>query len=214
MDRDARSGTGKAAGGRQGARSPGTEGPVAWVPTLLRGRPRRAGDLLRQPRRQRPAQLWLVILDHSASTRRHGALAQAKGLLADWFEQAYRQRVRVAVLQTAGARPEWSFQGQRSGQALQAWLEQLGAGGGTPLLAGLVEAQAWLTSRRRQHPGEECQLLLVTDGRLRELEGLALPDCPIRVLDIELGPLRLGRAGELARRLGAEYLHLEEVAVV
>jgi len=82
------------------------------------------------------------------------------------------------------------------------------------LLAGLAEAQAWLTSRRRQHPGEECQLLLVTDGRLRELEGLALPDCPIRVLDIELGPLRLGRAGELARRLGAKYLHLEEVPVV
>ena len=109
-----------------------------------------------------------MILDHSASTRRHGALAQAKGLLADWFEQAYRQRVRVAVLQTAGDRPEWSFQGQRSGQALQAWLEQLGAGGGTPLLAGLAEAQAWLKSRRRQRPGEECQLLLVTDGRLRQ----------------------------------------------
>ncbi|QNQ99555.1 magnesium chelatase [Pseudomonas oryzihabitans] len=201
-------------GGRQGARSPGTAGPIAWVPTLLLGRPRRADDLLRQPRRQRPAQLWLVIVDHSASTRRHGALAQAKGLLADWFEQAYRQRVRVAVLQTAGERPEWSFQGQRSGQALQAWLEQLGAGGGTPLLAGLAEAQQWLQSRRRQRPGEECQLLLVTDGRLRDLEALAVPDCPVQVLDIELGPLRLGRAGELARRLGAEYRHLEEVPVV
>ncbi|WP_177344792.1 VWA domain-containing protein [Pseudomonas sp. Snoq117.2] len=214
MDRDARSGAGKATGGRHGARSSGTEGAIAWVPTLLRGRPRRAGDLLRQPRSRRPAQLWLVILDHSASTRRHGALTQAKGLLADWFEQAYRQRVSVAVLQAAGERPEWSFQGQRSGQALQVWLEQLGAGGGTPLLAGLAEAHDWLKTRRRQRPGEECRLLLVTDGRLRELEGLAIPDCPIRVLDIELGPLRLGRAAELARRLGAEYRHLEEVPVV
>lgn len=205
---------GNARQGRQGARSPGADGAIAWIPTLLRGRPRRAGDLLRQPRSRRAAQLWLVILDHSASTRRHGALAQAKGLLADWFEQAYRQRVRVAVLQTAGERPEWSFQGQRSGQALQAWLELLGAGGGTPLLAGLTEAQAWLEKRRRQHPGEECQLLLVTDGRLRELDGLSVPACPIRVLDIELGPLRLGRAAELARRLGAEYRHLEEVPVV
>lgn len=184
------------------------------MPTLLRGRPQRMSDFVRQPRSRRPAQLWLVILDHSASTRRHGALAQAKGLLADWFEQAYRQRVRVAVLQAAGERPEWSFQGQRSGQVLQAWLDQLGAGGGTPLLAGLAEAEDWLARRRRQHPDEECQLLLVTDGRLRELEGLAVPNCPIRVLDIELGPLRLGRAAELARRLGAEYRHLEEVPVV
>lgn len=202
---------GKTAGGRQGARGIGEDGAIAWLPTLLRGRPRRAGDLLRQPRSRRPAQLWLVILDHSASTRRHGALAQAKGLLADWFEQAYRQRVRVAVLQAAGARPEWSFQGQRSGQALQAWLNTLGAGGGTPLLAGLAEARIWLGRRRRQHPGEECQLLLVTDGRLRALAGLTAPDCRTLVLDIELGSVRLGRALELARRLGAEYRHLEEV---
>ncbi|KUM43170.1 magnesium chelatase [Pseudomonas sp. EpS/L25] len=181
---------------------------------MLQGRPQHARDLIRQPRSRRPAQLWLVILDHSASTRRHGALAQAKGLLADWFEQAYRQRVRVAVLQAAGTRPEWSFQGQRSGQALQAWLEQLGAGGGTPLLAGLAEVEMWLQSRRRRHPGEEAQLLLVTDGRLRDLEGLTIPACPTQVLDIELGPLRLGRATELARRLGAQYLHLEEVPEV
>lgn len=181
------------------------------MPTLLRGRPRRVGDLVRQPRSRRPAQLWLVILDHSASTRRHGALAQAKGLLADWFEQAYRQRVRVAVLRAAGGQPAWSFQGQRSGQALQTWLATLGAGGGTPLLAGLGEVGVWLDRRRRQHPGEECQLLLVTDGRLRDLAGLTVPDCRALVLDIELGPVRLGRAMELARRLGAEYRHLEEV---
>ncbi|MDR6236695.1 vWA domain-containing protein [Pseudomonas oryzihabitans] len=202
---------GRTAGGRQGARTLGEEGAIAWLPTLLRGRPRRAADLVRQPRSRRPAQLWLVILDHSASTRRHGALAQAKGLLADWFEQAYRQRVRVAVLQAAGDQPEWSFQGQRSGQALQVWLDTLGAGGGTPLLAGLEEARTWLEGRRRRHPGEECQLLLVTDGRLRELAGLAVPACRTLVLDIELGPVRLGRATELARRLGAEYRHLEEV---
>ena len=205
---------GRALGGRQGARTQGRDGAIAWLPTLLQGRPQRARDLIRQPRSRRPAQLWLVILDHSASTRRHGALAQAKGLLADWFEQAYRQRVRVAVLQAAGERPQWCFQGQRSGQALQAWLEQLGAGGGTPLLAGLAEVQTWLQSRRRRHPGEESQLLLVTDGRLRDLEGLTIPDCPIRVLDIELGPLRLGRAAELARRLGAQYQHLDEVPKV
>ncbi|MDT3720956.1 VWA domain-containing protein [Pseudomonas oryzihabitans] len=184
------------------------------MPTLLQGRPRRASDLVRQPRSRRPAQLWLVILDHSASTRRHGALAQAKGLLADWFEQAYRQRVKVAVLQAAGERPAWSFQGQRSGQALQAWLDQLGAGGGTPLLAGLAEAEVWLQSRRRRHPGEEYHLLLVTDGRLRDLAGLTGPDCPTQVLDIELGPLRLGRAAALARLLGAQYRHLEEVSEV
>jgi len=189
----------------------GKEGVIAWLPTLLRGRPRRAGDLVRQPRSRHPAQLWLVIVDHSASTRRHGALAQAKGLLAEWFEQAYRQRVRVAVLQAAGDQPEWSFQGQRSGQALQTWLDALGAGGGTPLLAGLAEARGWLERRRRQHPGEECQLLLVTDGRLRDLAGVMVPDCRTLVLDIELSPVRLGRTMELARRLGAEYRHLEEV---
>ena len=68
-------------GGKNGALRGGKDGAIAWVPTLLAGRPKRRVDLIRQPRSQQANELWLVIVDASASTRRHQALSQAKGLL-------------------------------------------------------------------------------------------------------------------------------------
>lgn len=155
--------------------------------------------------------LWLIVVDASASTRRHGALRRAKGLLAELLEQARRRRVALALLQADGARPRWFCQGQRAPQAARRWLEQLGAGGGTPLPAALAEAAAWLARRRRSHPGERQQLWLLTDGRLRELPSVAPAACPALLIDIESGPLRLGRARALAEALGAEYRHIDEI---
>ncbi|MCP5854012.1 hypothetical protein NL323_29190, partial [Klebsiella pneumoniae] len=64
-------------------------------------------DLCWQQRQGSAAQLWLVIVDASASTRRHQALAQSKGLLAELFDQAYRQRARLALLTASGGAPQW-----------------------------------------------------------------------------------------------------------
>ncbi|WP_258050513.1 vWA domain-containing protein, partial [Pseudomonas aeruginosa] len=146
--------------GLGGALSQGAEGAIQWLPTLLRGRPRQRRDLLRQPRSRRPGELWLVIVDASASTRRYGALAQAKGLLATLFEEAYRQRVRLAVLHATGQQAQWLWQGQKASRELQDWLRQLGAGGGTPLLDALHQAAGWLARRQRQKPAEH-QLSLI-----------------------------------------------------
>lgn len=158
--------------------------------------------------------LWLIVVDASASTRRHGALRRAKGLLAELLDQARRRRVALALLQADGARPRWFCQGQRAPQAARRWLEQLGAGGGTPLPAALAEAAAWLARRRCSHPGERQQLWLLTDGRLRELPAVAPAACPALLIDIESGPLRLGRARALAEALGAEYRHIDELTLL
>ncbi|MBN0719918.1 hypothetical protein JTM06_35610, partial [Pseudomonas aeruginosa] len=100
--------------------------------------------MLRQPRSRRPGELWLVIVDASASTRRYGALAQAKGVLATLFEEAYRQRIRLAVLHATGQQAQWLWQGQKASRELQDWLRQLGAGGATTCTC---------CSRRRAWPG-------------------------------------------------------------
>ena len=127
MGADARSRPGALRGGLGGALSQGAEGAIQWLPTLLRGRPRQRRDLLRQPRSRRPGELWLVIVDASASTRRYGAPAQAKGLLATLFEEAYRQRVRLAVLHATGQQAQWLWQGQKASRELQDWLRRLAA---------------------------------------------------------------------------------------
>lgn len=167
-------------------------------------------DLLFQLRTRSPHELWLVIVDASGSTRRHHALSDAKGLLAQLFDDAYRQRARLALLTASGAAPKWQVQGKAS-SGLRVWLEALGAGGGTPLLAALVQAEQWLAVRRKRFPAEQQRLLVVTDGRLKQWSGLPALECPGLLIDIERGPIRLGRARDLAEALGSEYRHIDEL---
>lgn len=182
-----------------------------WPATLLQGRPRQRDDLRWQQRRSAAQQLWLVVVDASASTRRHGALAEAKGVLAQVFDDAYRQRARLALLTASGSGPIWQCHGLKASAALQPWLAELGAGGGTPLLAALDQARDWLEQRARRYPEEAQRCLVFTDGRLKSLDGVAPLACPALLVDMERGPIRLGRTRTLASALNAEYRHLEDL---
>ena len=178
----------------------------------MHGRPRSRNDLLHKPRDARAAELWLVLVDASASTRRHGALSQAKGLLVQLFEQAYRQRVRLAVLHASGQQAQWLWQGHKPGSALQAWLAGLGAGGGTPLIEALQQAGSWLIRRQQLKPAEQQRLLVITDGRLRDWPMLEPMACPSVLVDIESAPVRIGKGRQLAHELGAQYRHIDTLA--
>ncbi|WP_178076656.1 VWA domain-containing protein [Pseudomonas sp. B28(2017)] len=178
---------------------------------MLNGRPRQRDDLLFHLRTRSPHELWLVIVDASASTRRHQALSDAKGLLAQLFDDAYRQRARLALLTASGSAPKWQVQGLKPSTGLRHWLDGLGAGGGTPLLAALGEAGRWLVARQKRFPAEQQRLLLVTDGRLKDWPLLPTLECPGLLIDIERGPIRLGRSRLLAAQLQSEYRHIDEL---
>lgn len=158
--------------------------------------------------------VWLVIVDASGSTRRHGALSKAKGLLGEVFEQARRQRVRLALLQANGEQANWVWPGHKVSGAQQQWLADLGAGGGTPLLDALQQAADWQIRRQRLKPAEQHRMLILTDGRLRESAALERSLCPAMLVDIESAPIRLGRARQLAEQLGAEYRHIDTLATL
>jgi magnesium chelatase subunit ChlD-like protein len=186
-------------------------GSINWPGTLLNGRPHQRDDVLFHLRTRSPHELWLVIVDASASTRRHQALSDAKGLLAQLFDDAYRQRARLALLTASGHVPKWQVQGLKASAGLRDWLDGLGAGGGTPLLAALGEAGRWLAVRQKRFPAEQQRLLLVTDGRLKDWSMLPALDCPGLLIDIERGPIRLGRSKVLATELQAEYRHIDDM---
>jgi len=184
---------------------------VDWAATLLQGRPRKAVDLRWQQRRASAHELWLVVVDASASTRKHQALADAKGLLAELFDQAYRRRARLALLTASGEQPRWQRHGLKASQALQPWLQALGAGGGTPLVAALAQAGEFLARRAKAFPHEQQRCLVITDGRIKRAEGIEPLPCPALLIDMERGAIRLGRAVELAKQLGAEYRHIDSL---
>lgn len=164
-----------------------------------------------RPRSRQAEELWLVLVDASASTRRHGALSLAKGVLAEVFDSAYRQRARLAVLQAGGREAQWLWLGRKASAGLHRWLRELGAGGGTPLLDALQQAGDWLARRRRLKPDERQRLLILTDGRLRDWPALAPLPCPSLLVDIESTPIRLARARRLAAELGADYHHIDDL---
>lgn len=197
--------------GRSGRAGAKHEGRIAWVPTLAQGRPRSRGALRWQkgPAPQPP--VWLVVVDASASTRRHGALARAKGYLATLFDQAYRQRARLALLTASGKGPSWQRHGLKASASLTPWLDALGAGGGTPLCEALNEARIWLQKQRRRRAAQPLRCVILTDGRINGLEGVYPLDCDTQIVDIELGDIRLGRSQRLARMLAAEYVHLDQL---
>nr|WP_261991854.1 VWA domain-containing protein [Pseudomonas sp. SC3(2021)] len=197
--------------GRQGKRHAARSGLVNWPGTLLNGRPQTREDLQFQLRTRCAHELWLVIVDASASTRRHQALSDAKGLLAQLFDDAYRQRARLALLTASGSAPTWQVQGLKASSGLRSWLEALGAGGGTPLLAALMQAQQWLVQRKKRFAAEQQRLLVVTDGRLKPLPPIPSLECPGLLIDIERGPIRLGRSRQLAAALELDYRHIDDV---
>jgi len=183
---------------------------VAWLATLLKGRPRKRHDLCWQQRQAQAPELWLVIVDASASTRRNQALAQAKGLLAELFDQAYRQRARLALVTASGGAPRWQRHGLKASSALQPWLQALGAGGGTPLIGALEEARHWLQGRAKRYPHETQRCLVLTDGRLQRWSALQPMPCATVLVDMELAAVRLGRGQQLAEQLQAEYRHIQQ----
>ncbi|WP_283190908.1 VWA domain-containing protein [Pseudomonas sp. PMCC200344] len=208
---NARPRAGRLDNGKQGKRHAARSGSINWPGTLLNGRPRQRADVLFHLRTRSPHELWLVIVDASASTRRQQALSDAKGLLAQLFDDAYRQRARLALLTASGHVPKWQVQGLKASAGLRNWLDGLGAGGGTPLLAALGEAGRWLAVRQKRFPAEHQRMLLVTDGRLKDWSMLPGLDCPGLLIDIERGPIRLGRAKVIATELQAEYRHIDDM---
>ncbi|MNE73680.1 hypothetical protein D3C80_1697040 [compost metagenome] len=115
------------------------------------------------------------------------------------------------MLHATGRQPRWLWQGQKASPAVHRWLTELGAGGGTPLIEALQQAGSWLERRQRQKPAEQQRMLILTDGRLKDWPALELLGCPALLVDIEGGPIRLGRAKKLAEALGAEYRVISEL---
>jgi Mg-chelatase subunit ChlI/Mg-chelatase subunit ChlD len=183
-------------------------GSVDWFATLSRTRRPRMSDLRRRARRSPSKQLWVLALDCSSSMLRGGALASAKGVAHALTSQAHRAGAQVALLGFRGERAELASSPSEHRTSRERALAQLVAGGSTPLRAALQQAVA--VCEARQHRDARKRIIVLTDGRTRErVDGFRFDDIELLVIDCERGPVRLGRATQLADRLGGTCLHLD-----
>jgi magnesium chelatase subunit ChlD-like protein len=200
-----------AASGARGRRLAG-EGAVDWFATLLQHPEPRRADLQYRERRGAAHELWLLVLDCSASMVRDGALAAAKGAAHAFEARANRAGAHVALIAFRGAGAHTEVTSRAGRAVLQTGIAALGGGGGTPLRAAVLEAIRVSELPRWRSPALTKRLVLLTDGRSREpvsdLASRAAGLAPL-VIDCERGRVRLGRALQLAAALGGACHHVE-----
>jgi magnesium chelatase subunit D len=183
----------------------------------------RREDLRVAVREGREANLILFCVDASGSMAARKRMTQVKTAIVSLLLDAYRRRDKVALITFRGQRAELALPPTHSADIAAARLDELPAGGRTPLAEGLLEAARVLLRERRRDSRLRPLLIIVTDGRatsgadavsrsLRAADYVAGLGVSTVVIDGESGPMRLGLAARLAERLGAEHLPVAEVS--
>lgn len=224
-------------GHRVGARHPDDDGggSLHLVETLLAAagrqseRERRGGrvelraeDIRTAVREGREANLILFCVDASGSMAARKRMAQVKTAILSLLLDAYRRRDKVALVTFRGSSAEVILPPTRSVDIAASRLDDLAAGGRTPLAEGLLQVASLLQRVRVSDPHLRPLVILVTDGRANggdnaiarsEAAATYLGDLGVTtvVVDGETGPLRLGLASRLALLLRGQHVPVSEV---
>jgi magnesium chelatase subunit D len=188
-----------------------------------RGRPAagrlRTADLRESVRIGREGNLVLFAVDASGSMAAGQRMRAVKGAVGSLLRDAYQRRDKVGLITFRGREATLALPPTSSVEVGARRLAVLPTGGRTPLAAGLVMAARVLAAEKLRDPDRRPLLVVVTDGRATsgsaaDLQRAAarLAGVPAIVVDCETGMVRLGLAAELAVRLGAVAIRLDELA--
>ncbi|MGN0040648.1 magnesium chelatase subunit D family protein [Rhodococcus sp. (in: high G+C Gram-positive bacteria)] len=210
----------------------GDSGPIHLPATIRANARSRSGGQeagpggLRELRRKviegREANLVLLCVDASGSMAAKQRMTQVKTAILSLLLDAYRRRDTVGLVTFRGSAASLALPPTSSVDVAAARLRDLPAGGRTPLAEGLIESAETVRRHRLRDPDRRALLVVVTDGRatsgenavnrsLAAADVIAAQRISAVVVDSETGRFRMGLAGRLAERLGAEYVHVGDV---
>jgi magnesium chelatase subunit D len=181
----------------------------------------RGDDLRVATREGQESNLVLFCVDASGSMAARRRMEQVKTAILSLLLDAYRRRDKVGLVTFRGDRADLVLPPTHSVDIAAARLQDLPAGGRTPLAEGLLEADRVLRVERVRDPRRRPLLVLVTDGRathgsqavLRSRQvGAHLTGVDSVVIDCETGPFRMGLAAALAASMGADHVPVAEVS--
>jgi len=171
-------------------------------------------DQIRMHRRRAPSRrLVLLLVDGSGSMGARERMAQTKAVLLGMLDNAYRARVLVALQVFRDEHASVLVPPTRHITQVAEVVTALPTGGRTPIAAALRDA-ANMAATHRLRVGGDVLLVVITDGRYRDqIDDAAFEviasGAHTLVVDSEPGPIRLGRARNLAHALNAEYVQLD-----
>lgn len=167
--------------------------------------------------------LILFCVDASGSMAAKKRMEQVKTAILSLLLDAYQRRDKVGLVTFRGGEADLALPPTHSVDIAASRLEDLPAGGRTPLAEGLLRAAETLRLERIRDPRRRPLLVVVTDGRAthgrdavarsRQVAAhLASHHVSALVVDCETGKFRMGLAAELATSLLAEHVPVGEVS--
>ena len=182
----------------------------------------RPTDLRRAVREGREANLVVFVVDTSGSMAARERMHQVKTAILSLLLDAYRRRDRVGVVTFRDRTAEIALPPTGSIDIAAKRLDDLPAGGRTPLAEGLMKAAEVVRRERLRDPSRRPLLVVVTDGRAtagpdavgraqQAAAYLVNQDIGSIVVDCESGRMRMGLAANLAEHLHAEHVPLAYV---
>ncbi|WP_428338358.1 VWA domain-containing protein [Mycobacterium sp.] len=182
----------------------------------------RPTDLRRAVREGREANLVVFVVDTSGSMAARERMHQVKTAILSLLLDAYRRRDRVGVVTFRDRTAEIALPPTGSIDIAAKRLDDLPAGGRTPLAEGLMKAAEVVRRERLRDPSRRPLLVVVTDGRAtagadavgraqQAAAYLANEGIGSIVVDCESGRMRMGLAAHLAEHLHAEHVPLAHV---
>ncbi len=182
-----------------------------------------ASDLRTAVREGKEANLLVFCVDASGSMAARRRMVQVKTAILSLLTDAYRRRDKVALISFRGDGADLTLPPTRSIDVAAALLDDLPAGGRTPLAEALVTAGSLVRRERLRDPRLRPLLVVVTDGRATAgshavprsrsaAEHVASLAVPSVVIDCEDGPIRMGLALRLAAHLRAEHVPMAHVS--
>ena len=180
-----------------------------WLPTLINS----LGQWPPQQIKYKNAKLGqpslhFIMLDTSGSILQNKQLGQAKSVIMAIAEQVYQQRQQLCIFGFGNDNVELIMAQQKAPKQLQLWLDDITAGGGTPIRDMLQQVRAEQHKLAKQNSGYRFYNYLITDGRIRQ----DIDDLPLLgdtlLIDSEEASVKRGRGVILAEQLAAEYCAL------
>lgn len=181
-----------------------------------------ADDIRRAVRVGREGNLVIFVVDASGSMAARDRMAAVGGAALSLLRDAYQRRDKVAVITFRGGGARLVLPPTTSAHIAARRLAGLDTGGTTPLAEGLLAARDVVVRERARDNTRRPLLVVLTDGRatagpdpLRRSRAaaqlLAAEGTAAVVVDCETSYVRLGLAADLAVRLGAPVLRLEQL---